>query len=77
MRALTEAQLQTVPLEVCVSLGTCDSGLKSSLASRKGTLVKLVDLSAGLDLAPLLHEISRSTNTAAAGGNAALMTLQQ
>ena len=77
VRALTEAQLQTVPLSVCVALGECNSGLKSSLASRKGTLVKLVDLSAGLDLAPLLHEISRSTNTAAAGGNAALMTLQQ
>lgn len=77
VQTLTESQLQTIPLNACVTLGECASDLKQALAQRKGALVKLVDLQAGLDLAPLLHEVSRSTNTAAAGGNAALMTLQQ
>lgn len=77
VKTLSEAEMGSKPIDVCACLGQGDVGLKTILAKRSGALVKWVDLSQGLDLAPLLHEVSRSTNTAAAGGNAALMTLQQ
>ncbi|UOO91596.1 bifunctional proline dehydrogenase/L-glutamate gamma-semialdehyde dehydrogenase PutA [Vitreoscilla stercoraria] len=77
VKTLSEAEMGSKPIDVCVGLSKVDVALKTLLAKRSGALVKWVDLSQGLDVAPLLHEVSRSTNTAAAGGNAALMTLQQ
>lgn len=77
VQTLSVAQMGSQAIDVCACLGKANVALKTALAQRSGALVKLVDLSHGLDAAPLLHEVSRSTNTAAAGGNAALMTLQQ
>ena len=52
------------------------------VAAREGALVRVESRSSdelmagkGYDLAALLHEQSISTNTAAAGGNAQLMTM--
>lgn len=47
--------------------------LKQALAGRNGALVRIVDAQNGVDVLQLFEEISCSTNTTAAGGNARLM----
>ena len=57
-------------------------GITTAVAARAGAIVRVESRSSealhaghGYDLAALLHEQSISTNTAAAGGNAQLMTM--
>lgn len=51
--------------------------LKQSIADSPGALVQLIDAQNGLDILRLFNEISISTNTTAAGGNASLMAMSE
>lgn len=58
--------LESLPVEV-----------KRALAETDGPLIRIVNAQAGVDTLQLFEEISRSTNTTAAGGNASLMTMSE
>ena len=76
---MTEAALSALLFE---GDGDALHALLPRLAQRRGALVRVENLStaqladsATYDLSALVHEQSISTNTAAAGGNAQLMTM--
>ena len=52
---------------------------KTALAARDGVIIKIypADAEGNVDILPLYHENSRSTNTTAAGGNASLMAMAE
>ena len=52
---------------------------KTALAARDGVIIKIhpADADGNVDILPLYHENSRSTNTTAAGGNASLMAMAE
>ena len=52
---------------------------KIALAARDGVIIKIypADAEGNVDILPLYHENSRSTNTTAAGGNASLMAMAE
>ncbi|WP_310625877.1 hypothetical protein, partial [Limnohabitans sp.] len=70
-----------VDADVALLHGDADMCLatQAQLARQQGPLVKLISMTAGdtpIALASLLSEQSLSINTAAAGGNASLMTIE-
>ncbi len=85
VRLCPPAQADALPLLGAVLFeGDADALARAQTrwAQREGAIVRIESLSAAqiadgtlIDLAALLHEQSLSTNTAAAGGNAQLMTL--
>ena len=52
---------------------------RTALAARDGVIIKIhpADADGNMDILPLYHENSRSTNTTAAGGNASLMAMAE
>ena len=48
---------------------------KQSIASQEGALIRIVSANKGVDILQVFEEISCSTNTTAAGGNASLMAM--
>ncbi|MBV2163953.1 MAG: hypothetical protein KUL80_06765, partial [Comamonas sp.] len=73
-----------VPMSALLFEGDGDAlvAITTRVAARAGAIVRIESRSSealhagqGYDLAALLHEQSISTNTAAAGGNAQLMTM--
>ncbi|MDK4685951.1 bifunctional proline dehydrogenase/L-glutamate gamma-semialdehyde dehydrogenase PutA [Kingella kingae] len=60
-----------------VALDVPSAALKAELAQRNGAIIRIIDASAGVDVLPLYEEISCSTNTTAAGGNASLMAMAE
>ncbi|MDO5639391.1 MAG: bifunctional proline dehydrogenase/L-glutamate gamma-semialdehyde dehydrogenase PutA [Neisseria sp.] len=60
-----------------VALEALSVEVKQALANTDGALIRIVDAKAGVDALQLFEEISRSTNTTAAGGNASLMAMAE
>ncbi|MDO4643731.1 MAG: bifunctional proline dehydrogenase/L-glutamate gamma-semialdehyde dehydrogenase PutA [Cardiobacteriaceae bacterium] len=61
-----------------VALEPLPQELKDALAQRDAALVKILEIGSDeIDILPLYEEISRSTNTTAAGGNASLMAMTE
>ena len=76
---LIEVSSETVPANVqhILALEKMPSERKRQIARQNGALVKVIDVADGVDILPLFEEISRSTNTTAAGGNASLMAMAE
>ena len=60
-----------------VALETLPVAAKTALAATEGALIRVLNAESGVDVLPLFEEISRSTNTTAAGGNASLMAMAE
>ncbi len=60
-----------------LALEALPSEAKAALAATEGALIRIIDAAQGVDVLPLFEEISRSTNTTAAGGNASLMAMAE
>ncbi|MDO4642105.1 MAG: bifunctional proline dehydrogenase/L-glutamate gamma-semialdehyde dehydrogenase PutA [Neisseria sp.] len=80
--AVLEGLLQTDPrpqadggISHVVALNPLPVALKQELAERDGPLVRILSAEQGLDILQVFEEISCSTNTTAAGGNASLMAM--
>ena len=62
-----------------IALSPLPAEEKTALAARDGVIIKIhpADADGNVDILPLYHENSRSTNTTAAGGNASLMAMAE
>ena len=62
-----------------IALSPLPAEEKTALAARDGIIIKIqpADADGNVDILPLYHENSRSTNTTAAGGNASLMAMAE
>ena len=62
-----------------IALSPLPAEEKTALAARDGVIIKIhpADAEGNVDILPLYHENSRSTNTTAAGGNASLMAMAE
>ncbi|OOR90102.1 bifunctional proline dehydrogenase/L-glutamate gamma-semialdehyde dehydrogenase [Moraxella caviae] len=59
--------------DIIVALSAMPSAEQERLAGLDGAIRRVIHAENGLDMARLYHEVSRSHNTTAAGGNASLM----
>ena len=69
------AQPETAHISHAVALDALPAERKSALAHTDGALVKILPSEHGLDILQVMEEVSCSTNTTAAGGNASLMAM--
>ena len=62
-----------------IALSPLPAEERTALAARDGVIIKIqpADADGNVDILPLYHENSRSTNTTAAGGNASLMAMAE
>ena len=62
-----------------IALSPLPAEERTALAAREGVIIKIqpADADGNVDILPLYHENSRSTNTTAAGGNASLMAMAE
>ena len=62
-----------------IALSPLPAEERTALAARDGVIIKIypADADGTVDILPLYHENSRSTNTTAAGGNASLMAMAE
>ena len=62
-----------------IALSPLPAEEKTALAARAGVIINIhpADADGNMDILPLYHENSRSTNTTAAGGNASLMAMAE
>ena len=62
-----------------IALSPLPAEERTALAARDGVIIKIqpADADGNMDILPLYHENSRSTNTTAAGGNASLMAMAE
>ena len=66
---------ETAGISHVVALEALSAEYKQSLANQQGALIRIVSATQGVDILQVFEEISCSTNTTAAGGNASLMAM--
>ncbi len=66
---------ETAGISHVVALEALSAEYKQSLANQQGALIRIVLATQGVDILQVFEEISCSTNTTAAGGNASLMAM--